>query len=73
MVRTKSGTVTFSLVVFMRLRKNNVHNLDLDLALNNNTSTTFISEVKTDISLEKNPQLWEAMTRDCINRFKLRA
>lgn len=50
-----------------------VHNLDLDLALNNNTSTTFISEVKTDISLEKNPQLWGAMTRDCINRFKLRA
>lgn len=41
-----------------------VHNLDLDLALNNNTSTTFISEVKTDISLEKNPQLWGAMTRD---------
>ena len=73
MVRTKSGTVTFSLVVFTRLRKNNVHNLELDLALNNNTSTTFISEVKTDISLEKNPQLWGAMTRDCINRFKLRS
>ena len=73
MVRTKSGTVTFSLVVFMRLRKNNVHNLDLDLALNNNTSTTFISEAKIHISLAKNPQLWGAMTRDCINRFKLRA